>query len=367
MNVESFLLEPDRVKAFIELSWRLHAGDPQWIPPFRAELERLLSPANPFFSYGRMRNFVAMDGGRPVARCSAIINRRMSHGGKPIGQLGFYESEPRADASAAVLDAAMAWLKEQKLDQVFGPMNFSIWHSYRFMTRGFERDPFAGEPRNPPHYPEHFQALGFSPVARFFTWDLTEEPLRRLQAAARAMGNPAALGEAGLHLRHLRLDAFDQELVHVYRLLVGAFSDSVGYTHVELDEFLPLYGGAKAILVPELVPLLWTADERAVGIGYLFPDYAEAIRRMNGSTGLLSKLRFLLAKRSPDRLVMHTVAIEKEYRKKGLIEAVLGDLLEAALARGLTRAVGVLTREGPTLYSKISEPTREYTLFHRAL
>jgi hypothetical protein len=366
MKVEGFDFEPGPRREFIALAWQVRGGDATWVPPFRAELERLLSRDNPFFREGRARHFLARQGGRVVARCSALVPPALQHQGEPAGLVGLYEAVEAPAAGAAVLDAALGWLREGGLRQVLGPIDFSIWHGYRFMTRGFERDAFLGEPRNPAHYPEHFVAGGFAPLARWFSWELTEAHLRAMLAATRRRGTDV-LAQAGLRAERLRPGRFRDELPHVHRLLQESFAQHPGYTPLGLEEFSRVFGGVEPLLVPELVPFVRTAQGETVGMGYLVPDHAAALRRMNGETGLLARLRFLLARGRPDRLVFHTVAIQQAYRRQGMLETVLADLLEDVLARGFTRGIGALAKEGPTIYSHTGAPSREYTLFHRAL
>ncbi len=370
MSLRILPLPHDRasVQRFISVAWQLNAEDPQWVPPFKSELEHWLAPDSPFLRQGgELQCFLAERDGQGVARCAAMVDRRLTADGSPVGQLGFYEAANQPEASQALLDAAFGWLAARGVRRVWGPMNFSIWHGYRFMVRGFERSPFAGEPRNPPYYPEHFEAAGFTPLARYHSWDLDLEQLRMLQQVAEKMADRESLNAAGLHLAPLDLDHFESQMEHVHRLLTEAFSDNLGFVPIHSEDFMSLYGGMKAIAMPEIIPLMWSREGQAVGFGYLFPDYAQALRKMNGESGLLGKLRFLLGRERPDRLILHTVAVQKDFRRRGMVETVLADLLHTALARGFTHAVGALAKEGRTLYDKAGPPSREYRLYSRAL
>lgn len=368
IQIEPLSLDRADVRRFIQVAWQVNEGDHQWLPPFKAEQEQWLSVDSPFLRRGyELRCFLAKMHGRVVARCAAMLDRRLMSAEGPVGQIGFYESERLPEASKALLDVALAWLAERGVRRVWGPMNFSIWHSYRFMVRGFEQTPFIGEPRNPPYYPEHFEAAGFTPLARYRSWDLGAEHLQALQQAAERMADPAALAEAGLRAAPLDLEAFDSQMEHAHRLLMDAFSENLGFVPISYEEFMFLFQGMKAIVMPELVPLMWSREGHAVGFGYLFPDHADAIRKMNGDAGLLGQARFLLGRKRPDRLILHTVAVQKEFRRRGMVETVLADLLRLARERGLTRAVGALAKEGRTLYDKAGPPSREYVLYSRPL
>ena len=61
-------------------------------------------------------------------------------------------------------------------------LNRDIWHGYRLMTRGFDRPPFAGEPRNPATYPAIFEQAGFHVRRRWNTFELGRDALDDLLA-----------------------------------------------------------------------------------------------------------------------------------------------------------------------------------------
>ena len=154
MEIRSFLFESGPLEAFIKLPATVYAGDPRWIPPFTIDVRRRLSTENPFLEYGGIKNFLAVDGDRTLGRVTALRNPRLVVDGDPIGLFGFFEVTDNYEAAAALWDAARDWLRRRGCKRVWGPMNFHIWDAYRFMTKGFETEPFAGEPYNPSYYPE---------------------------------------------------------------------------------------------------------------------------------------------------------------------------------------------------------------------
>ena len=63
-------------REFIELAYRLNAGDPNWVPPLKPEVRALLDPKiNPWFGHGVAQLFVARRDERTVGRISAHIDR----------------------------------------------------------------------------------------------------------------------------------------------------------------------------------------------------------------------------------------------------------------------------------------------------
>jgi hypothetical protein len=233
-------------------------------------------------------------------------------------------------------------------------MNFSMWHSHRFMIRGFEQQPFFGEPYNPPHYPAHFERFGFLPLIRYHSWDLDAEQLRA--CAERYLSLAARFPEVheDYESEPLRLDRFGDEVVRVHEVLNESFRGSLGYSSIDVDEFQGVIDGYETFMIPELTAVITGPDGEAVGYLDTYPDISPKLRAARrGAAG------------SPEseRVILHTVALKKSHRRKRLVETFVGPVLQASVDRGFPRAIGALTREGPTIFDTVATATREYCLY----
>ena len=97
------------MKEFIELSWKVNAGDPHWVPPLRLALEPVLDrKKHPFHQHADVAYFLAERGGETVGRIAAVVNHQYNqfHEGDRTGFFGFFESTDDAGVAAALLDAA---------------------------------------------------------------------------------------------------------------------------------------------------------------------------------------------------------------------------------------------------------------------
>ena len=140
---EEWLLALER-KAFIDLPYRLNAGDPHWVPPLRADVEELLNPAkNPFFEHAEVQLFLARRGGQVVGRISAHMDKLAwtlppEQGmGPGTGNWGLFEAEDEAVASALIA-AAEDWLRARGMSRVLAPLSLSIWDEPGLLVKGFE-------------------------------------------------------------------------------------------------------------------------------------------------------------------------------------------------------------------------------------
>ena len=110
------------LKAFIDIPWRVFAGDPAWVPPLKKERAEVLDRnKNPFFQHAEVELFTAWVDGRPCGRISAQIDRRVSaRHGADLGHFGFLDAVDSGPVFDGLLNAAEAWLEARGVRRVRG-------------------------------------------------------------------------------------------------------------------------------------------------------------------------------------------------------------------------------------------------------
>ena len=356
-------LGPGELPTFIDLAWAHNRSDPLWVPPLRAILERELGGGSVFATYGRQELFLLDGPTGPIGRIGALVNPRLADaGGRPIGQVGYFEAPDDLEAARALLEPALEWLRAQGCREALGPMNGGAHRLHRFQVSGFDQAPYLFEPRNPPHHPRLFEALGWRPVKRWQDYELDRkqvEALRDLVApgAARAR-RQGYTGEA--------LDSVDPfaTVARFQPLLDRVWEGHVGYAPIDATELAEVFAGAVALARPRDTGVVMDPSGRDVGVAFMFPDWADAVRAIDGDA---SKWGSWLSGPHPKRKVFHTVALTPEARRSGAPFMLLEGGLEQVLAEGYERLLCALTIEDFKLYERIARPIREHVLYGRSL
>jgi len=277
--------------------------------PTSGHIARLLDDAHPQRKRSSLRLFLAP--GR--SRVAAMINPRLvDDAGRPIGMLGFFESLDDDSASRAVLDAGVAWLRDQGATIVRGPINYSTWNDYRFtvgeqMVRGW----FQGEPLHPDSYPRLWGLAGFAVTTRYGSYWLGDLE----QVRARFAGKISNARNAGVVVRSVGA----ADLPSLYQLALGGFRSAYMYSPIEPDEFASLYTADRAADVAG-TSFIATLDGRAVGFVY---NYVAELP--DGPAGIVK-----------------TIVVVPEARAFGVYHDLLATSLGSFLERGVTRALGAM-------------------------
>ncbi len=322
LTVIAFDFDPELRREFVELPMRLRPGEAEWLASERAKVEAQLSPSYPFFTHGLSRNFLVHDdAGVCRGRISAIVNHALDIPGASVGHVGFFEAEDDDEVAGTLLESACSFLRTQSIDRVWGPLNYSTLHSYRFLTSGFDKPPFYTDIYNPPYYPELFKRFGFHSL-RTYSSELSSahgvvaEQYRR--AAQR-------LRSAGFTIRLADIDRFDEELELLYALVMDIFGGNFAFSPMSYEEFRRIYKPYHRHLQGEHLRFAFAPDGTPAGFVFAFPDFSG---------------------RYPEAFVGKMVGVKSAYKLSGLAQALMHEVLSYNAELGFESIIASLRIDG---------------------
>jgi hypothetical protein len=279
-----------------------------------------------------------------VGHVSALVNKDLKdRDGTPVGILGFFECIDDYAVAGDLLEHATEWLhRENDLHRIWAPVNFDIWHGYRFMTRGFEEKPFYGEPYNKVYYPDFFTRFGFS-VKK--SWESLEQwgPATLEKMIARFEPRYRALLEEGYRFKPIDVSQA-HDLGQLYEVLMRSYHGLLGMTPFEFDEFERLLGQYLRAFEARFVNLVYDPSGNVAAFSVAYADYSDAIRAMRGKDDLMAQLRFRLHRGKAERVIFYMIgATPEEVRKThGLGSATYYHTLRQILSAGFKTVLFVI-------------------------
>ena len=276
--------EADR-KAFVDLPWRIYAGDPHWVPPLKSEVHALITPGkNPFFGHAEAQYFLARRDGRVVGRVSAHIdhlalNQPAEQGmGPGTGNFGLFEAED-AETGAALIEAAEAWLRSKGMSRVLGPISLSIWEEPGLLIQGFDHKPTVMMGHGKPAYQAMVEGAGYQPVKQLKTYELDiVKPFPPL------IQRIVASGEKSDRIRIRKVDKskFDSEAAIILGILNDAWGRNWGFVPITDEEVAHFGKQLKPIVFDDLI-MIAELEGEPVAFMMTLPDLNEATAPLNGS------------------------------------------------------------------------------------
>jgi len=377
------------LRRFVALPYRLHRGDPLWVPPLRMDVRTMLSrKKNPFFQHSEAVYFLAEShgaviehgargaehgeaGGGPraishalgagtagptsaaliwrdgvVGRIAAIHNRAHNefHGDR-VGFFGFFECVNDQAIANALFAAAASWLRQRGLDTMRGPTSFSTNDECGLLVEGIDTPPTVLNPHNPPYYVDLVAGAGFTKAKDLWQFQSTTNELpERLVRAARLVAE-----RKKLTLRQLDMKRFDHEVELIKYIYNQAWERNWGFVPMTDAEVDHLARQLKPVVVPELVCFVEREGE-TVGFAAALPDLNVALKRNPSGRLFPGIVRILWAARKITRIRILLLGLLKEYRMTGADALMYHWIWDKGYAKGYRWAeAGWILEDNPAI------------------
>jgi GNAT superfamily N-acetyltransferase len=359
---------------FIDLPYRLHRRDLNWVPPFRAEVKKMLDRSmNPFFEHGAADYFIAERDGEVVGRIAAITNRlhnELYH--DKVAFFGFFECINDFPVAAALLDTATAWVHERGFDTMRGPMSFSINDECGLLIDGFETPNTLMMPHNPPYYLTLLETAGFTKAKDMVCLEggSLQAPVTPPERTERAV--ELLKKRYGLTMRSLNMKRFSEEVALIKTLYNASWEQNWGFIPMTDAEIDHLAKGFKPVVIPSIIPFV-EKDGVPIAFGLGLPDLNEALRGNRNGNMFPAALTMLwkLKRKKITRARMPLLGILPEWRGKGIDSALYHWIWSKAAEVGIGWGEGGwLLEDNPGIIQGLSKagftPYKTYRILDRA-
>jgi len=356
-------------RQFVELPYKLYAGNAHWVPPLRRDEHRRLSPdTNAFLAHATMDLWLSTANGRVTGRIAAIDDRLHNEAHREqVTWFGFFEAESAA-AAAGLFAAVEARARDRGSRVLRGPVNPSLNETAGLLIDNFDDDPSVLMPYNPPAYQAFVEAAGCVKVKDLLAWEIDLRrglPDRLTKLAARVTRKP------GLVVRRLDLRQFDRDLAIVQAIYREAWKDNWGFVAPTDAEIRQLAVEMKPVLDPDLIVFV-ELEGRPVACAVSIPDLNQVLKRMRGNLLPFGLFHFLRRRSIIRRARMLILGVMPDVRRLGLYPLLIAESFRSGQSLGYTRGELSWTLEDNDLINRGIEAAggrryKTYRLYEKAL
>lgn len=359
-------------RAWVDVAWQRHGGDPHWVPPLRADMRRSMDRRkNPFLRQAEVEHFLLFDGRQPLGRVAATVYPKyVERHGVQAGFFGFLSCPEDPEAMRLLLEAAEQWLAARGMTRVAGPYHYFSGQEMGLLVAGFDSPPALFQTYNPPSYPKLLRQCGYRELFRAGTYLLAGAQLARVRDQVIDTGEQWRT-RLGLTSRPLDPRRFRAEVELIRQLFNAAFADNHEIVPYDRDVFESLVLPLRSLLDPQLVRFV-ERDGEPVAFVVVAPDLNQILRRLNGSLGLTDLLRLRRLRRSVRAAVVLLIGV-LPHVPVGVGPVLFSEILKAVTAGGYeavhTTWVHEQNRSVESLISRLCglSPQRTYTIVQREL
>jgi len=322
-------------RQFLNLPWKLHRRDPNWIPPLRTNQKELVGfRSHPFYDSNEGQAFLALRDGQPCGRIVALVNQaHIDRYDERRGFFGFFESVEDLEVSRGLFDAARDWLAQRGIEDIRGPMNPSMNYECGLLVNGFDSQPMFMMTYNPPYYANLIEEYGFRKVQDMYAFlghldmletidkkifFVTEESKRRF----------------GVALRRLDTSRFREDVRMFLQIYNQSLQGTWGYTPLSKREIDHMSAGLRRLIVPEMTSCA-EIEGRPVAASFSLLDYNPRIKQIDGRLFPFGFLRLLSNRRAIKSIRVISTNVIPEYQRWGLGLVILSRMVPDMLEWGI--------------------------------
>jgi len=303
-------------KEFYNMAFEIYKDNKYWVAPLWKDYVNFFKKTNIFWNHAKIKLFNAYKKGKVVGRICAIIDKLyINKKRKKIGFFGFFECINDPEVGISLLENAETWLKNQKMDEMKGPINGRVDMGCGFLIKGFDSIPYLLGHYSHKYYNNFVNKFDMKKSKDLLSYnvDLGKPIPESLKKKAKKCEKKR------VKIRKFNRFKFNKELKCWYNIFMEIFKDHWGYINVPFVEFKNRAGirQLRWIVDPELF-LIAEIDNKSVGFRCSFPDYNILFKKLNGKLGIIGLIYILLNRRKIDRGRFIVMGIKKEYRGRNI-------------------------------------------------
>jgi GNAT superfamily N-acetyltransferase len=344
-------------RRFIHFPNILYRDDPNFVPELFVSQKAMFNrKKNPFFAHSKVDFFLAFKENEVAGRIALIRNNNhIIHTGEKCGFFGFFESIEDYEVAKALFDKAITWLKNEGLNWLIGPENFSTNDSCGVLISGFDKPAIALMPYNKRYYDGFLQKYGFvqeMDLCSYFINDkvLTSQAIRRI-----VKHFSEKLSASNILVRSINFKLFDQEISSLRNVYNQANTGNWGFLPLTEKEFREMALLLKQF-VPEKLVLIVEKENQQIGFLVAIPDLNQVLIHIKSGKLLpFGIIKYLWYKRKINKLRILILGVLPEFRNKGIDIILYKKIQENAASMGIYHAEACYVMDDNLLMKSIIE------------
>jgi GNAT superfamily N-acetyltransferase len=324
------------LKAFVHFPNKMYKKEQYYVPTLeKADLDALDQKKNHAFEVCEAKYWMAFDeSGKAVGRIAGIINRQYNEKtGLKQARFGFLDFIDDKDVVKALFDTSENWAREKGMTTVSGPLGFLEFDAAGVLVMGFDQLPTCYGKYNFPYYEPRLLELGYTKETDWIESIVTVPfPIPdRYERGAKLISERYKLHGFAPKSKKEMVGHFSE----MAKLLNKAYSDIHGFSELSDGQIEDLKKQFVPNLNPGLVGIVADENDKIVGFGISIPSLAKAMQKAKGRLFPFGFIHLYRALRHNDTLDSLLIAVDDEYKGKGVNSLIFTTIAPAAEKIGI--------------------------------
>ncbi len=356
---------------FIDFPHDLHKDDPYYVPELFIAQRDILT-THPFLKHSSLQPFLAYDGDKIVGRiCAVMNNNHNKFNNANDGFFGFFDCINDQETANLLINAAIDWLKEKKVEKIVGPVNPSTNETCGLLVKGFDSSPLVMMTYNPAYYVDLLEKAGFKKQVDLLAWhwDKTSYNDKSVKLLDKLTER---LQRSDITIRKVNLKKFKEEAAALREVYNTAWDKNMGFFPMTNEEFDYTAKDLKMILDQDFC-LLAEQHGKIIGFGVAIPDINQILKKIKRGRLLPTGIFKLLTGKSKVKGIrIMLLGVIDGYRKMGIEAVLYGTIIKEYARKGLEYAEASWTLEHNDMVNRAieaigGEQYKTYRLYEKAI
>ena len=327
-----------QVKDFVMFPFKLYKDCEYWVPPIiNEEIEAMDTSKNPVFKNAEAEFYLAYDEqDNIVGRIAAIVNWvEIKDQKKNKLRFGWYDTIDNLEVSKKLIEKALEFGKERKLEFIEGPVGFSNMDKAGLLTYGYDELNTMITWYHYPYQKEHLIKLGLKQLAewveykiKIFSEDEAPEKVKKF----------AEIIAKRYNLKSINFKSTKQIIPYVdkmFELLNITYSPL--QTYVTIKQYQIDFYKEKFIkyIHPDFIKCVVDIEGNLIAFLITMPSFSRALKKVNGKLFPFGFLHILKAQHFNNRVSLYLIGVDPKYQSKGATAILFNDLQQTFNKRGI--------------------------------
>ncbi len=307
-----------QVRRFVELSHRIYADCPQWVPPLNVDAYNQLNrKKHPFHEHSDVDFFLVVRDGRDVGRIAAIENKPFNtYHNEKTADFYLFECENDMEAATALFNTVFNWAKMRGLETVIGPKGMGPLDGYGTLVFGHEhRQTMTMLNYNHAYYQSLIEAQGFVKEVDFVSCYLPADKFQLPERVKRISERVMERGQLAVK-RFKNKKELLQWADRIGTAYNNSFVNNWEYYPFSKREIDFVVENIMTIADHRLIKVITHGDE-VVGFLFAFHDVSAAMQRAKGKLFPFGLIDILMEMRRTNTVAVNGMGILPEYQGHG--------------------------------------------------
>jgi GNAT superfamily N-acetyltransferase len=343
-------------RQFIQFPNILYRNDPNFVPELYISQKAMFDRKKyPFFTHSKVDFFLAHKSKQVAGRIALIRNNNhISYTGERCGFFGFFESINDYEVAKVLLDKAIAWIRNEGLESITGPENFTTNDSCGFLTEGFDNPPVFMMPYNKPYYIGFFESYGFKKKLDLGSYRIPSNKIPE-KIAHLLHEVEEKTKKNSILIRPINFKGFDEEIRKFREIYNYAYEKNWGFVPLNEDEFRFQAKELRKIADPQSV-IIAEKDNKIIAFLCAVPDINQILIKIrNGRILPFGFIKLLLYQKRITNMRILILGVHDKFRNSGIDALLYSRLFEYCKKANINTAEAGYVMENNTRMSSILE------------